>query len=325
MLESFLRANDELGLAAECIVLTPRPARFAEAAPHVAGHTAVTLHRGDVRSFDLTRPASAPTCSTWRRRPVPVCPRAPRSRRPSIGHRARSGASLLAHGARKLLLTSSGAVYGPQPPDCERLSEDYPARLRPKTSPRATRRASAPRSTCARSPRPRRGLEVKIARCFAFVGPLLPLDANFAIGNFIRDALDRDHIEVLATAPRVVRISTPRTSPSGCGPSWSGASRADRTTSGSEADLSIARPGPPGRGRRPAGDPDPDRSRAPVAGRRSRAIRPVDGPCAQRELDLRTASRRSTRLIRERREWHMTMTNRGSGHGTDRTCRVDTR
>ena len=80
-------------------------------------------------------------------------------------------------GARKILLTSSGAVYGPQTAP---VGEDAPCA--PVTA-YGKGKLEAERMCIAS------GLDAKIVRCFAFTGPFLNRDIHYAIGNFIRDCL----------------------------------------------------------------------------------------------------------------------------------------
>lgn len=95
-------------------------------------------------------------------------------------------------GCRKFLYVSSGAVYGVQPSHMSHISESYmgaPDTMQPFGNAlygEAKRAGELIASLYAKE----YAFEAKIARLFAFVGPYLPLDAHFAVGNFIRDVLE---------------------------------------------------------------------------------------------------------------------------------------
>ena len=85
-------------------------------------------------------------------------------------------------GARRMLHVSSGAVYGAFASQLSGAKEDDAASAK-VLIPYGEAKRQAER-ICEES-----GVDFVMARAFAFLGPDLALDAHFAAGNFLRDAL----------------------------------------------------------------------------------------------------------------------------------------
>lgn len=99
----------------------------------------------------------------------------------------------LARLPERILLLSSGAVYGPPPPGLSSFSEDR----KPAPGDAYGEAKLATENAVMRFARDR-GIGAAIARIFACAGAYLPLEGRFALGQFIRSARDEGEIRILS-------------------------------------------------------------------------------------------------------------------------------
>jgi dTDP-glucose 4,6-dehydratase len=199
LLETFAHANASLKLGASLVGLSRDPGSFHAKVPHLANDGSVTLYQGDVRNFDFPEGSFTHVIHAGTTSSAPVAPAEMLDT--IIRGTQRTLAFAVASGAKRFLFVSSGAVYGKQPPDMTHIPETYagaPDPMDPNSAYGEGKRVGELLCSIAHK---EHGLEATIARCFAFVGPHLPLDAHFAIGNFIRDALKGKPIQVKDGTP----------------------------------------------------------------------------------------------------------------------------
>ncbi len=196
LLETLLHANETMGLRLEATVLTRNADTFRSKSPHLANSRCISLLEGDIRSFQFpdkahTHILHAATDSSTSRTEAPAYELAE-----SIIDGTRHVLQFALHtGARRLLYTSSGAVYG-RSTTLLHTPETFHGASDPlllQSSYDEGKRMAEHLCVAYAHDKP---LAPVVARCFAFVGPHLPLDQHFAIGNFIKAAIHKQPIKI---------------------------------------------------------------------------------------------------------------------------------
>jgi len=182
LLAALLRANAELELGLKLVVLSRNPNAFAALHPEVDLLPELSPLRGNVADFTakewdfqfIIHAAADTTAFT--------SDSEERDRSRSIVQGTQNVLALARNSGARLLNISSGAVYGAAAGKREGASEDDYTAARPLTPYGLAKREAE--ALCAEP-----HADFVTARAFAFLGPHLPLEAHFAAGNFLRDAI----------------------------------------------------------------------------------------------------------------------------------------
>lgn len=191
LLESFIYLNEIHELNTSVTILSRSPQKFTDNHPHLAMHNKFMLVQGDVRTFsdineqyDLIIHAATDASAELNKFN-------PELMRSTVMDGAKRVCEFAAKvHCKRILYTSSGAAYGPQPENMTHMPEifvDNPnfnhndAYASAKLESETYFKENAP-------------CDVVIARCFAFAGPYLPLNGSYAFGNFIDDILNKKDI-----------------------------------------------------------------------------------------------------------------------------------
>jgi nucleoside-diphosphate-sugar epimerase len=165
LLAAFDHAERELGLGVQLTILSRDPGRFFAAWPEARGRPGWIFLEGDV--------AEVPNLL---------------HRHEFVLHGA-ADTSGIGTPAAEAARTRSGAIYGAAAG--QRLGAKETAARRAQAATPYGEAKRAAELACERSK-----IDHVLARAFAFLGPHLPLDAHYAAGNFVRNALRGGPIEV---------------------------------------------------------------------------------------------------------------------------------
>lgn len=197
MLETLRYANERLGLGIHATVLTRNPDGFRRKAPHLADYSSFTLMAGDVCNFvspaggytHLIHAATDASADLNENNPLKMFDTVLLGTQRALSFAVEKRIS-------RTLYLSSGAVYGQQPWEMERVPETWigaPSCVDARAAYAEGKRAAE--MLCAIHQK-QFGLNISIARIFALLGPFLSLDTHFAAGNFIRDAMQGKRIVI---------------------------------------------------------------------------------------------------------------------------------
>jgi len=179
-----------LGSRFEVTAISRNPQRFMAGQPWSRALPWLDLREGDVRNpwpaegkYDLVLHAATDTAASAHQDKLEVFESILAGTREALAFAG-------ARGVSRLLLTGSGAQYGSIPEvHANGIPENSLIACDATKTGSAYGEGKRVSEILAALHAERHGFAVINARCFAFVGPGLPLDGHFAIGNFIGDAV----------------------------------------------------------------------------------------------------------------------------------------
>lgn len=187
ILEGLIWAKHTFKLHFELVVLSRNSDAFLARWPIFRSFPWITFHPGDVKSFEFP---SGPFTHVLHGASSVAQANDSELTQEALAQGTKRLLEFAKHaGAQRFLYVSSGAIYGKQPPHLSHIPETF--------SPTPTSFYGQGKlqgeALCLEQAE---ALQPIIARCFAFVGPYLPLDSHFAIGNFLRDAIEGKSISI---------------------------------------------------------------------------------------------------------------------------------
>ncbi len=200
LLEAILHANLKFELDISVTVLSRHPERTMGLVSDLNGCRFVNFIKGDVTNFKWPDQQFSHVIHGATSSSIKLVEDNPIEMFNAIVHGTQNVLEMSKNaGASRFLLLSSGAVYGPQPEEISMISEGQ------STAPNTTdslfvygeaKRAAEMLCSAYAS---KFEIQPVLARIFAVVGPGMPLDQHFAIGNFIGDSLSGRNIEIMGT------------------------------------------------------------------------------------------------------------------------------